>query len=92
MVSAACIWNVADRAVDVFRESMMFPVSHASRGLAETATVPVSSDLACSMCWWRRCSRGIGGSAVPGQGPGELPTSLRECMSGSGKRGNDLCW
>ena len=44
VVSVAYIWSIADRTVDVFRESMMFPISHASRGLAETAQFQLLPD------------------------------------------------
>ena len=49
VVSVAYIWSIADRTVDVFRESMMFPISHASRRLAETAQFQFLPDEARSL-------------------------------------------
>lgn len=44
VVSVAYIPSVADRTVDVFREPMMFPISHASRSFAEAAQVRLVPD------------------------------------------------
>ena len=43
--------SIADRTVDVFREYMTFPISHASRGLAEIAQLQLLPEKLLCVCF-----------------------------------------
>ena len=91
VVSVVYIPSIANRTVDVFREAMMFPISHVSRSLAEAAQGRLVPDDARSLRNALNRRQVVLAGAPPARGcfagdPLEHGREVRLCAEADGQR------